>query len=53
MAAARRHADAVITPDVAGIGMLDWKELARVREAGRAAVHRLLEADPDALQGCR
>jgi NTE family protein len=53
VAAARRHADVVITPDVAAIGMLDWKELARVREAGRAAVHRLLEADPDALQGCR
>ncbi len=43
----------MITPDVANVGMLDWKQLARVREAGRAAVLRLLEADPDALQGCR
>jgi predicted acylesterase/phospholipase RssA len=48
-AAARRHADLVITPDVGGVGMLEWKQLPRMREAGRAAVRRLLESDPDAL----
>src|SRR5262249_2508396 len=49
VAAARRHADLVITPDVSTIGLLDWKQLPHSRAAGREAVRRLLESDPDAL----
>ena len=33
--AARRHADLVIQPEVEGVGILEWGELERVREAGR------------------
>ncbi len=47
VAAARLHADVVLTPEVAGIGLLDWKALPRVRELGREAARRALEADPD------
>jgi predicted acylesterase/phospholipase RssA/CRP-like cAMP-binding protein len=50
VAAARRHADIVIRPDVERAGLLDWKALPRMREAGRDAVHRLMEADPDAFR---
>jgi NTE family protein len=42
--AARRHADLVITPRVDGIGMMQWGELARVRELGRAAAREALAA---------
>jgi len=49
VAAARRHADLVITPEVAGAGLVEFKQLSRMREAGRAAVRRLLESDPEAL----
>jgi NTE family protein len=52
VAAARRHADIVITPTVDRAGLLDWQQLPRMREAGRAAVRRLLEADPEALKRC-
>jgi predicted acylesterase/phospholipase RssA/CRP-like cAMP-binding protein len=45
VAAARRHADAVITPQVDAIGMLEWGALARVREIGRRAAGEAL-ADP-------
>jgi predicted acylesterase/phospholipase RssA/CRP-like cAMP-binding protein len=51
VAAARRHADIVITPGVGG-SLLDWRQLPKMREAGRAAVRRLLESDPDALARC-
>jgi predicted acylesterase/phospholipase RssA/CRP-like cAMP-binding protein len=47
---ASRHADLVITPQVQGAGMLDWRALPRMREAGRAAVRRLLVREPDALR---
>jgi predicted acylesterase/phospholipase RssA len=50
VAAARRHADLVITPKVDQVGLLDWKRLPSIREAGRAAVRDLLEADPSALE---
>jgi len=50
--AARRHADVVITPAVDGVGLLDWHQLPGMREAGRRAVHHLLEQDPAALRGC-
>jgi predicted acylesterase/phospholipase RssA len=47
VAAARLHADLVITPAVAGIALLDWKALPRVRELGRAAARAAMAADPD------
>lgn len=50
--AARQHADIVIRPDVNRAGLLDWKALPRMRDAGRAAVHQLMEADPDAFRVC-
>ncbi len=46
---ARLHADLVIMPAVAGVGLLDWNALRRVRELGRAAVQSALEADPGLL----
>jgi predicted acylesterase/phospholipase RssA len=52
VAAARHHADVVITPEVENAGMLDWKQLPRMRAAGRIAVRRMLEAAPDALGIC-
>ena len=47
--AARRHADLVIQPAVEGVGMLDWRQLERVRQAGRAAARSALEANADWL----
>ena len=52
VAAARQHADIVIRPVVEGAGLLDWKQLSHMRDAGRDAVRRLMEADPDALRAC-
>ena len=43
VAAAREHADLVITPDVDGVGLLDWKRLDSVREIGRRAAQEALE----------
>jgi NTE family protein len=47
IAAARLHADLVITPAVEGIGLMEWGALPRVRELGRAAARQMLAADPD------
>jgi predicted acylesterase/phospholipase RssA/CRP-like cAMP-binding protein len=47
VAAARLHADLVITPQVDGIALMDWKALPRVRELGRQAAREALAADPD------
>ena len=47
VAAARLHADLVITPRVDGIGLMDWKALARVSELGRQAARDALAAHPD------
>ncbi len=47
VAAARMHADLVISPDVEGIGLMEWGTLPRVRELGRAAAREALAADPD------
>ena len=44
---ARTHADLVITPAVADIGLLDWKALRLVRELGRAAARRALDDEPE------
>ncbi len=43
VAAARQHADVVISPQVDGIGLLDWKQLPRTRELGREAARAALE----------
>ena len=44
--AASSHADLVVLPEVDGIGLMDWKALPRVREAGRAATRAALAAAP-------
>ncbi len=49
VAAARLHADLVITPRVDGIGLMDWKALPRVRDLGRSAAREALEDDPELL----
>jgi NTE family protein len=46
LAAARLHADLVITPAVDGIGLMDWKALPRVVELGRQAARAALDAHP-------
>ena len=43
VAAAREHADLVITPEVEGVGLMDWKRLDAVRELGRQAAQEALE----------
>ena len=43
VAAGMRHADIVISPRVEGLGLLDWKNLPRAREAGRVAAREALE----------
>jgi NTE family protein len=48
---ARCHADLVIQPQVAGVGMLDWRQLDRMVEAGRAAARSALESAPAWLSG--
>lgn len=48
--AARLHADLVITPQVDGVGLLDWKALPRVYELGRKAARAALTAHSD-LEG--
>jgi hypothetical protein len=37
----------VITPQVEGIGLMDWKALPRVAELGRRAAREALAAHPD------
>ncbi len=49
VAAARLHADMVITPRVEGIGLMEWRALDRVLELGRAAARQALAANPDLL----
>ncbi len=48
-AAAAQHADLVIRPNVEGVGMLDWSQLERVRQAGRLAAVKALEDAGSAL----
>jgi NTE family protein len=48
-AAARRHADLVITPHVRGTRLLEFDQLDTAREAGRAAVREALEQAPVGL----
>jgi len=49
--AAKRHADLIIKPRNDGMGLLEFHQLDRAREAGRRAVHEALEQAPDALAG--
>jgi NTE family protein len=46
VAAARLHADLVITPAVESVGLMEWRALPRVRELGRRAAREAL-SDPD------
>jgi predicted acylesterase/phospholipase RssA/CRP-like cAMP-binding protein len=50
-AQAKRHAALVVLPEVEGIGLMDWKQLDRAREAGRRAAHATLETADPALLG--
>lgn len=47
VAAAHPYADLVISPQVDGIGLLDWKAFEHVVELGRQAAREALAADPD------
>jgi NTE family protein len=47
VAAARLHADAVITPAVESVGLMEWRALGKVRDLGRDAARETLAADPD------
>jgi len=47
VAAARLHAELVITPRVDGVGLVEWRAIKRVRELGREAARQALAADPD------
>jgi len=49
VAAAHLRADLVITPAIEGIGLLDWKAIDRMRELGRDAARKALDADPGLL----
>ena len=46
---ARLHADLVITPPNRGVGMLEFHQLDRLREAGRKAAAEALERAPSSL----
>ena len=48
---AQRHADLVIAPRVEGIGLLDWKRIEDMREAGREAAVEALAAAPASVIG--
>ena len=48
-AAARAHADLVVVPPVGGVGLMDWKQLPQLREAGRAAARAVLEESPETV----
>ncbi len=49
VAAARKHADVVISPRVEGVGLLDWKAFERMREQGRNEARATLESHPELL----
>jgi NTE family protein len=46
---AQRHADLVIEPRVAGIGLLEWKRIEDMREAGRRAAKEALARAPASI----
>jgi NTE family protein len=47
--AARRHADLIVKPRNEGVGLLEFHQLDRAREAGRAAAREALENAPASL----
>ena len=49
--AARRHADWTIAPRNEGVGLLEFHQLDRAREAGRAAAREALEQAPASIMG--
>ncbi len=46
---ARRHADLVISPRNDGVGLLEFHQIDRAREAGREAAREALDGAPDRL----
>ena len=48
-AAAQAHADLLVTPAVEGAGLMDWKQLPRLRKAGRAAARQALDENQDSI----
>jgi predicted acylesterase/phospholipase RssA/CRP-like cAMP-binding protein len=51
--AARKHADLVISPQVDGIGLMEWKALSSATEVGRRAAHLALSSNPEWLASVR
>ncbi len=49
--AARRHSSLLITPRNEGVGLLEFHQLDRAREAGRLAARQALETAPEVLLG--
>lgn len=49
--AARRHADLVITPRTDGVGLMEFHQIDRAREAGREAARAAIEDAPDSIFG--
>lgn len=49
--AARRHADLVIEPKAVGVGLLEFHQLDRAREAGREAARAALAGAPEEIWG--
>jgi len=49
VAAAQAHADLLVTPAVEGAGLMDWKQLPRLRKAGRAAARQVLDENQDSI----
>jgi predicted acylesterase/phospholipase RssA len=46
---AQAHADLLVTPGVEGAGLMDWKQLPRLRKAGRAAARQVLDENQDSI----
>jgi NTE family protein len=44
--AARHHADLIVTPRTDGVGLLEFHQLDRAREAGRVAAREALDSAP-------
>jgi NTE family protein len=49
--AARRHADVIVKPRNAGVGLFEWHQIDRAVEAGRAAAREALERAPSTIFG--
>jgi predicted acylesterase/phospholipase RssA len=47
--AARRHADLIVKPHGAGIGLFEWHQIDRAREEGRAAAREALAKAPSSV----